>query len=960
MNGLHQLGVQLVWVVVQVTLFLVLGTLLYAAMRRRGPAVRALLAGGTLTISLVLAGFALSPWPRWWSVSFPTSTPIAINEEASQERTAEGEQAASEDRLAADGRDKTGRSLIDNGAPADGQLVARNADLEDPQAVAFAAFWKALEENLKTPSPADVAHPRWPLFAVLAVVFLAGAGLGLARILVGVWAVARFRKRAVPITDAQLLRELKELRAAIGCSTAVAVCESATIGTPATVGWRRPLILLPSDWREWDAVDRRAVLAHELAHVARGDYLSGLVARLSTAVHFYHPLAHWLARQMRFEQELAADACGVECSGGNESYVVALARMALHQDNRMLAWAARPFLPSRSTFLRRIEMLRNTQRVQNLSFTPSTRRLLMASLAGLALVIVGLRGPGVLPGSGDEVAAQDRPAADAATESAKLDLKNVPEDTVAYAVIRPAAILQQSRELQNLAAELEKQFELSKHAHLRPEEVQEVRLLAIDIGPIGEEGPGMAAVFRTTNDAGLKKLMEEGAKTVEDRYGGQTFRRPAEGHRVGSFSYWVDENTLVVASNEAAVRAMIDARKSEELPRWAEEFKRVEGTEAAFALDVKWLGKIADQQLQRQGAGPDAAMVGAMSGLWRQTNVAVGGIEVDDKITARAYAICKSEEGAEEVKETIIGVRILMQNMVLQTARRELAPASATDEMRELTKRIFDEMDKFLSQVKPQREGKVVTVEVKGPEALGPFVGSVVLPAVAKARGAAQRAHSVNNLKQLALAMHVYADVHKAFPPAVLLGPDGKTPHSWRVAILPFIEQEKLYREYNLNEPWDSENNKKVLAKMPALFKHPATHEAGGGSTNSAYYILTNEKGIFSAEAKKQGTGFAEIRDGTSTTLLMVEARRDIPWTKPEDIPIDSPEVAPKLGGFSPDGFNAALADGSVRMMPANFSARQLWEFMTRSGGEAVELPGFGPPGAAGAQPPGRAAPRRQ
>ena len=180
----------------------------------------------------------------------------------------------------------------------------------------------------------------------------------------------------------------------IGCRRDVTLCESTTIGTPATIGWRRPLVLLPADWREWNATDRRAVIAHELAHVARGDYLSGVVARLTTALHFYHPLAHWLARRMRFEQELAADACGVACSGGKESYVVALARMALYQDNRALAWAARPFLPSRSTFLRRIEMLRNTySELQTRPFAPATRRLLLAGLAAVAFVIAGLRGP---------------------------------------------------------------------------------------------------------------------------------------------------------------------------------------------------------------------------------------------------------------------------------------------------------------------------------------------------------------------------------------------------------------------------------------------------------------------------------------------------------------------------------------------------------------------------------------
>ncbi len=236
------------------------------------------------------------------------------------------------------------------------------------------------------------------------------------------------------IDDARVLAEVHELKSRIGDRRAVTVCESADIGTPATIGWRRPLVLLPADWRSWDDADRRAVLAHELGHVARGDYLAGLVARLTTALHFYHPLVHWLARRMRFEQELAADACGVANSLGKESYVVALARMALYQDNRALAWAARPFLPTRSTFLRRIEMLRNTNQISDAPLSSRGRRLLIAGLALVGFSIAGLRGP---MHSADGTALAQAEGAAAGT----LSVANLPEDTVVFAVIRPAAIL---------------------------------------------------------------------------------------------------------------------------------------------------------------------------------------------------------------------------------------------------------------------------------------------------------------------------------------------------------------------------------------------------------------------------------------------------------------------------------------------------------------------------------------
>ena len=98
------------------------------------------------------------------------------------------------------------------------------------------------------------------------------------------------------------------------------------------------------------------------------------------------------------------------------------------------------------------------------------------------------------------------------------------------------------------------------------------------------------------------------------------------------------------------------------------------------------------------------------------------------------------------------------------------------------------------------------------------------------------------NLKLIMLAMHNYADTFKGgFPPPVLMGTDGKgkVPHSWRVAILPYIEQSELYHQYRFDEPWDSEANKLVLAKMPAVYRHPLDDPK---STNASYFVLRSEK----------------------------------------------------------------------------------------------------------------------
>jgi beta-lactamase regulating signal transducer with metallopeptidase domain len=836
--------------------------------------------------------------------------------------------------------------------------ISGAAELEDPTRAAVSAFWQSLNDNLATPEGETVQAPRerqWP--AVLAVVFLLGIGIGLVRLLIGLLAVARYRRTARPITDDHLQAEVRKLKASLGCRHAVSVCESSTIGTPATIGWRRPMVLLPTDWREWNAVDRRAVLAHELAHVARGDYVSGVIARLATALHFYHPLAHWLARRMRFEQELAADACGVECSGGKESYVVALARMALAQDGRALGWAARPFLPNRTTFLRRIEMLRNTSRLDHAPYRPAIRRLAVVALATVALVVAGLRGP-ILSSTSVAKAQQGGAAANA---SEKIDLKGVPEDTVVYAVIRPATILARDAQLRESFQKLEQAIDLRRNAGISPSEVEEFRLMAVDLTVPGEGvmiEPVM--VVRTTKPEGWKPLADQWKDAAQAQHRGQTYLRTEHaggGPSSGWASFAADEHTLVFSPREQALKMYIDAVKGNgNAPRWAEEFNRVAASDAAIAADMRFFGRLLDKEFPPDRGGANAAMAVAMAPLWRQTNTIVAGAKVDGTLKAEAYAICKSEQGAQEMAATVTAARVLAQNM-LPHARAQVGRAQSP-ELGKFETDLLDQAEKFLAQIKPSTEGNVVSVKVEGAEAFGPMVASLLLPAVAKARDAAQRAQSTNNLKQVALAMHNYADVNKSFPPAVLLGPDGKTKYSWRVAILPYLEQEHLYRQYNFNEPWDSENNKKILAQMPAVYRHPSAPGAAGNRQSSSYYLLTGEGGIFNEKPSKTGTGFVQIRDGTSNTLLVVEAKRDIPWTKPEDIPFDVERELPKLGGYAAEGFPVAFADGSVRFIASSIDPQVLKALFTAGGGEVID-PGQAEGQPARLQPQLRAVPPR-
>jgi hypothetical protein len=230
-------------------------------------------------------------------------------------------------------------------------------------------------------------------------------------------------------------------------------------------------------------------------------------------------------------------------------------------------------------------------------------------------------------------------------------------------------------------------------------------------------------------------------------------------------------------------------------------------------------------------------------------------------------------------------------------------------------------------------DGNSVRFETRVDADVADTAVAVLSPAILSARSAARRTQSQNNLRQIMLAMHNYYDVNKHFPAAVVIGPDGKTPHSWRVELLPYLGQQALYQQYKMDEPWDSENNKKVLAQTPIVFCHAGDDPAKG---YASYFAITGETTIFSGT---QGIEFKDIPDGTSNTIAVVEAQRPIPWTKPEDIAYDPAKPLPKFGGHEAGVFSAALCDGSVRSVSQNVDEKLLRAMFTRAGGELVQFP---------------------
>jgi beta-lactamase regulating signal transducer with metallopeptidase domain len=568
-------GHVLLWCPVQVTVLAIAALGIDAVIGRRRPAARALVAASALIAVVGLTATAMCPWPAWaiawdglpWRHMTESSQTIADRQEPD---IATGV--------------STSRFGDDRGS--DGSFSKRSTSADEKADSVLGRFWATVASN-------------WAM--LVAILYVVGVGGMAVRFGLGLAAVRSYRRDSRPVADRRLRDLVNVVRVELGYRKDVQLRETARLSTPATIGWRRPILLLPSDWPSWTNDECRAVLAHEIEHVRRSDFSSWIVAQIGVALHFYHPLVHSLANRLRLQQELAADAAAARLVGGQRKYVTMLAAMALRQSDSLVAWPAQAFLTGPKTFLRRIEMLHRSKSLQS----GVSRPLCVFTVAAVALA-------------------------------------------------------------------------------------------------------------------------------------------------------------------------------------------------AAFAAGVR---------------GSSAA-----------------------------------DEGEK---------------------------ASQTQK----------------------------------------------------------------NLKALGIAMHNYHDIHRRFPPASVVGPDGKTVHSWRVELLtclPFSDEKigkALYDQYRMNEPWDSPANQKVLARMPDVFRSPYDDPR---SPNSGYYALVGTGTVF------EGTKVVrtrDITDGLSYTLMIVEAKRNIPWTKPEDIPFDADKPLPKLGGFVEGKFAAMMSDGAVRLFDTERVKDQLKWLILRNDGHIIERP---------------------
>jgi beta-lactamase regulating signal transducer with metallopeptidase domain len=345
----------LAWCWLQVLLVAAAAIGLSLLILRRSPTAGATIAWSGVIAALTLTGLAIVPFPA----------------RAMQRKL--GELAASQSRAkrTAISTPKLGLQTESDASGEAGFQAALNGPL----------FGKLLE-SLRTSESAVVRNRgavRWAL-GVAAI----GSAIGLLRLMNGLMAIAALRRRSTVVPDCGVSELLADLLPGLSLRHLPQLRETGDLDSAAVVGWWRPAIVLPGDWREWSLAELKAVLAHELAHIARHDALWRLVATFTVALHWGQPLMHWLRRQLLLAQELAADELAAAAMGSKQEYLQALAKLALRQDSRPAAAPPAALLPVFSGFLlRRMVMLR----AKDGSLHRDWRLLMQGSAMGLVAAI---------------------------------------------------------------------------------------------------------------------------------------------------------------------------------------------------------------------------------------------------------------------------------------------------------------------------------------------------------------------------------------------------------------------------------------------------------------------------------------------------------------------------------------------------------------------------------------------
>ena len=306
----------------------------------------------------------------------------------------------------------------------------------------------------------------------------------------------------------------------------------------------------------------------------------------------------------------------------------------------------------------------------------------------------------------------------------------------------------------------------------------------------------------------------------------------------------------------------------------------------------------------------------------------------DNSISVESRFRAENPRKANEVERSLGMLRLLMINNIKEMRNefqkdKELAQSGVVAVLESLLPRL-----------------SATTIRIEGREVVlnGSFPTSINLQALAPLLLPNDNSHArmemrdsplVFNLKQICLSMHTFSDYTGSLPTAATYNKRGKKLLSWRVQVLPYINEKKLYEKFHHDEPWDSEHNLKVMKENPMPGVYTLTGKAKPGETETHIQAIVGKETAINPIV---GQKLEEIQDGSSNTIVMGVAAKAVPWTKPADIEVDGKPNIKGLLRFENGVTQFGFGDGSVRSVKESVDPAALKAATTRNGGETSSL----------------------
>ena len=318
------------------------------------------------------------------------------------------------------------------------------------------------------------------------------------------------------------------------------------------------------------------------------------------------------------------------------------------------------------------------------------------------------------------------------------------------------------------------------------------------------------------------------------------------------------------------------------------------------------------------------------------------GISIEDSAIRIIGQTLNNAEAIQVVTAVTRASENSVDTMLKQTEAAIIADPSRPNMTSEQKARVAENIRKLQKEFTPivSNENQLLLVidEATTPQALGLTLRPLVL-------GFRNSQHTIwgnqcsMNMRTLTQALQKYAEEKGTYPPAWTTDAEGKPLHSWRVLLLPYLDEEELYNSIRLDEPWDSEHNREAHAKMPTLYRCPSSRSASNATTTYSLIVGPNTYPAGPGTIKPE-----DVTDTPNVTIMLVERKNPICWMKPEEV---SEETA--LKGINIDrgigsdhlrpGANVSFFDATIRFIGNNPPLDALKKILTYNGGEDIQLP---------------------